>query len=239
MGRDLVTRLNNFYPDLGLVGKLLKEAHQSGATATRKVLSCGFVSNALAAEGLTGANTATHGVAPAFSGGTLEIALASTDAGYSQVSLNDHLPFLITEKPFMEIPVKFVRGGAVATNTYIGFGSAKNADAESMTEYAMFKIADSGTALTLSIMTDDATTDEEEATGISIENDTEYTFKIDASDQTNVKFYVNNQLCPVTTSMTLADYAGGFQPIFQIQKGAVTSTAKAVASYLRVESDRA
>lgn len=240
ISKDLVSTLNNLYPDLGLVGKLLKEAHQGKGTATRKLLSCSFVSNALAAEGLTGSNTGTHGVAPAVALGKCKLELASTSTGMSRIDTADNLGFDIDDKIFIEGRVKFVRDAAAASKLFFGLCSTSHAtDVASSSHHAVFCITDSGTATTLTIYSKDgSTTNSAIASGITVANDTYYTFKIDLSNKSDVKFYVDNKLCPIKT-IDMSAYASNLQPIVQLQKGAVTTSSTAYVDYLRVESDRA
>jgi len=239
IGKDLVSYLNNLYPDLGLVGKILKEAHQGRATATRRILDAGAAGTDLAYDGLTGATSgAGSGNTPVVSDGTFLIGLNGAGAGYSQISANDNLAFTTTDKPFIEGRVKFTRGGAQATKTFFGFCAAKGVDLQATAKHCVFKINDTGAALSLLICTKDGViTNTNIATNYTIVNDTYYTFKIDASNLSDVKFYVNNDLIP-NISIDISNYTGGYQPIFQQEKGAVASTASSTSTYFRVESDR-
>jgi len=350
LNKDLVGYLNNLYPSLGLVGKLIKEGHQNRATATRRILDAGFAGSTIAYDGLYGHATAVTGVAPALHDGFCTFGLDGSGQGQSTLDTKDELMYLTLEKPFLETKAGYKRGSAtptveidvltfdleathgsfvvsyngvdspapVAYNAnlatvaagikaqllllglpatitvapvaltwvagftvtftgvygpatlgidstllldvmnaaltptitptplgttidammYIGFCSANNIDFETATFYLGFKIYDDGTNIHLYIVSEDGTvTNSNTPTNITILEGVLYTFKIDISDSSDVKFYVDGKMCDCPR-IDFSNLISGIQPCMQLQKLADDSDSEAGATYFRVESNR-
>ncbi len=93
------------------------------------------------------------------------------------------------------------------------------------------------------VESDDGVTDKDDvATGLTLINAYKY-FKIDASDVTNVKYYMtdgNSKLVRVAagTTFDMSGYTGCLQPFFQLQKTSDSNVDKVLIDYCRITGRR-
>jgi len=114
-----------------------------------------------------------------------------------------------------------------------------NLDNDTATESAWFKLDGSGA---LVCETDDTSNDEDdEATGITIVAGTYYIFRIDFTDLTDVKFYVDGVRVAPTKTFDMSNLTAGeeqMQPYFSLDKTGDAGLGDMNIDYVRIFSDR-
>lgn len=137
----------------------------------------------------------------------------------------DDLPFDITQNPIFETRITIesdVTGAGglfgAGDRLVVGIGSARNADPDLMATSAwfLFGLGDHN----VYIESDDGVTDNDDIdTGINWTEGNVVTLKIDASDLTRVRFFVND-VDATPQAMNMAAAAGNLQVFIQLQKAA-------------------
>jgi len=240
--------LNNFYKLIGVnLGNVIKEALQGASSSYTRV---SFIDDFL------GDSISPIWGAPAIVGTTPTVVVASTKhavtltlAATSEVesavfSGTDFLNYPIAKKPYFEVYAKYSRGAtAAASYARIGLASAVSTNTTEallgdVVTNLWFKINDTGAALTVTVESDDGTTDTDAKAlvGITPVSGTFYKYAIDASNLNAVKFYMNDILV-ATTSMAAATTAT-LQPVFVLGKVANASVPTLEIDYVKVETDR-
>lgn len=178
-------------------------------------------------------------------GGTYALSLDTTNEVESATLYQgDQLTFGIGKKPIVEMRLKLEpdvtgAGGELATGDVIVFGlaSARNADPDLITTHAWFRLQGDGSNKNILVETDDGTTDtDDQDTGSDWVADTFYTFAIDASDLTNVRFLIDGvQVQPVLMDMSQA--SGNLQLYIEVAKAAAANNDHRVTvDYVRVRA---
>ena len=108
-------------------------------------------------------------------------------------------------------------GGVEPVRAIFGLASANNATKDSVTVNAWFRIESSANTVLLYESDDTATDDDDNSAGVTIVIDTYHIYRIDLTDKTAVKFYVDNALVG-TTSMSALSTAHLVQPFFSMSK---------------------
>ena len=145
-----------------------------------------------------------------------------------------------TKKPIFEARVAITTASPNAAETLIiGLVSARNDTVASIADHCMFKWT--GANNNILIDTDDGTTDtSDQDTTSDWVSGTYYKFKIDMSDLTDVKFFIDGerQLRSTTfdvSAMAASDY---LQPIVEIQKASGTTVPQVDIDYISVLWER-
>ncbi|KKN24529.1 hypothetical protein LCGC14_0893910 [marine sediment metagenome] len=120
-----------------------------------------------------------------------------------------------------------------------GVAGNHNADKDTIAQSAWFRLDGSGT---LKIETDDATNNnDDKATGDTLVADTWYQFRIDFTDISDVKFYLDGIQVGTGTTFDMSDLtdAGSIvQPYFMLDKGAETSVGTMYIDVVRLWCNR-
>ena len=123
----------------------------------------------------------------------------------------------------------------------INFGFAVDThatDFDSVAQYCAFHL--DGNALDVKIQSKDgATTVAATDTDVDLVDDTFATFKIDMSDLTDVKFYINGVRVLSGTTVDFSGYSGTLTPIFHVEKTSNDTTADFRVDWVRVRAERA
>lgn len=157
-------------------------------------------------------------------------------AGIEQFDVNDGLIF--------ETRLK-MNQAAVTSGTDFSFGlnAGQNATWDSTTVMAAFRVVGATSTTLVVTESDDGTNDnDDKATGLTLINAYKY-FKIDATDLTNVKFYMtdgNSKLVRVSqaTTFDISNFTSCVQPVFQLQKSSSANADGVSIDYVRVTGRR-
>lgn len=121
----------------------------------------------------------------------------------------------------------------------IGMAGDHNASADSITEGAWFKLDGSGAAL---MESDDTTNDNDDiATGITLGTSTWYTLRIDFSDISDVKFYIDSAQVSSGSTFDMSNLSSAeaiMQPYISMAKASGTGVGTVLVDYVRVISRR-
>jgi len=183
------------------------------------------------------AGTPTYATVSPSTTGELAITMASTSEVENVcLSFGDVLSWNIANLQSFEFRAK-VSGVTSGTTFSMGLASARNDTPGSITARAIFRCT---SALALTIDTDDNVVDSGLiATGASMVASTYKKFLIDfTGGKSNVKFFVDGQRVAGSTTFSMANYTGGLQPFFQVQKTASTNVDAITLDYVRCELKR-
>ena len=134
-------------------------------------------------------------------------------------------------------------GDDAALDIDIGMAADDHAtDFESTNNYAAFHL--NGNSLALLAHSDDGSTDTAEtATGVTLVDDTFINLKVDFSDKTDVKFYVDSgsgyTRVASGTTFDMSNYSGNLTPIVMVEKTSNDTTADVRVDRIRVQCPRA
>lgn len=150
------------------------------------------------------------------------------------------LLFDIDNGPVFEFLVAiFDIGDNAALDINIGAASGTHAtDFDSISEYAAFHL--DGTDLDILCQSaDGSTTVSAVSTGIDAVDDEYMILKVDFTDKSDVKFYVNGVRVLVGTTFDMSNYSGLLWPIVHVEKTSDNTTAAVHVDRIRVWSKRA
>lgn len=180
------------------------------------------------------------------SGGAFGVCEMLLDSGQTEVqnlclSFGDKLSMDINDRLIFECRLKQGQT-TIDSNSSFAFGLTgdRHDTIDSIAQHMLFRIIGSNAVVCES---DDGTTDlDDKATGQTLTNAYKY-FKIDATDLTNVKFFMtnsNNCLVRVCKSVTfdMSAYSGALQPFFQLQKASDSNGDSILIDYVKVTGRR-
>lgn len=175
--------------------------------------------------------------------GKFAIAFDDTDeAQVAGLDWNDELNIDIDKAP--TFVCKLSIDATLNANDEFAFGlaGAQNDTLDSVAQHAWFRLDGS---MSLLCESDDGATDtDDQDTGIDLVATTEYEFKIDCADKSDVKFYYRTTLdgawtaLLATTTFDLSAYSGNLQPFFQLAKSSGAQTSGVKIDYVKVAWDR-
>ncbi len=135
------------------------------------------------------------------------------------------------------VKISVLPTGAVAM--VMGMAGDHNLAKDSVAEAAWFRLDGSGA---LKVETDDTTNNNDDvATGITVTTSPYYILRIDFTDISDVKFYVNGVRVATGTTFdmsNLSDAEAVMQPYFSIDKGVATSVGSMMIDFVRIWSKR-
>ena len=153
---------------------------------------------------------------------------------------NDSLAFDIDDIQRVEMRVKI--GAATFTSGSIlvfGVASARNDTADSVGEHAWFRMEGANSTTVVYVETDDAVRDNSDVSTGQTLGTTYKEFVIDLTGgKSNVKFYVDGVRVAASTTFDMSNYAGGLQPLIQLQKAANTNADVCTVDYVKIVSKR-
>ncbi len=172
--------------------------------------------------------------------GQVELATDSTgEAQDAVLHQGDQRKFDVSLDLQMMFRAKLTALPTSGTTLVMGMANNHNLDKDTVAAAAWFRCQGDADVVAES---DDTTNDNDDvATGITMEVDTWYTFRIDFTDLSDVKFYIDeNQVAGGTTfdmsNLTAAESL--MQPYFSLDKASGTSVGTLVIDYVRIWSER-
>lgn len=187
-------------------------------------------------------NTAI-GLAANIANGAVDIIVDSDDiAAQGTLYWGDQLGIGAANGPILETRLCFPVLPTTGTETVqavFGFASADNATADTISINAWFRVESAAQTALLWETDDNSTNDDDNATGITLVASTYNIYRIDCTDLTAVKFYVDGTL--VGTGSLAALTTETIQPYFTVSKAkssANTGTGTMRIDYVRIWSER-
>ena len=192
----------------------------------------------------TDINLAPDNVADA-TNGVVQLTLDSDDiAQVACLYFGDTEQFLIGQGLVFEARVALAvlpTTGTEEVEAAWGLAGEHNADLDTVDVGAWFR-SESPNETTLVWETDDAVTnDDDNDTGVTLVAGTYHTYKIDASDDSAVQFYVDGIFIAESDMSGLTSTTAKVQPYFQLSKAksvANTGVATMYIDYVRITQDR-
>tara|TARA_R100001163_G_C5066314_1_gene204706 strand:- start:35 stop:787 length:753 start_codon:yes stop_codon:yes gene_type:complete len=185
----------------------------------------------------SGSPTLTH---QATADGVYRMAFASTDeAEYLATYLGDDCCIPPTKNPIFEARIKITGTFSADDRVVIGLASARNNTLDNIADHVWFRME--GANNNILVEGDDGTTDNDDNdTSVDWTSGTFHKLKIDCSDLSDVKFYVDGTQCVLPEKIDVDQMAAGdvLQPYIEMQKDAGTVTHSVDIDYISVLWDR-
>jgi len=213
-----------FYDDfLGLDGFLIDETGSSGAWTTVEVAL----------------NTAI-GIRADTANGVVQMTMdADVNAEDAVIDMGDQRQFNVKAGLVFECRINVAVLPTLTGQAVFGMCGDHNLDKDAATESAWFKLDGSGAVLA---ETDDTTNDNDDtATGVTAVAGTYNIYRIDFTDISDVKFYIDGARVSGSTTFNmsnLSDAEGLMQPYFSLDKGADAGLGTLDLDYVRIWSER-
>jgi len=192
----------------------------------------------------TNLNTAI-GLSDDVTNGALAIILDSDDnAEVGAVHFSDNLCLSIDQGLVFETRLTFTTLPTTGTETVQavwGVASAHNTTLDSVSINAWFRLESSANTALLWETDDDTTNDDDNATGVTLVASTYNIYRIDFTDLSAVKFYVDDVLVGTGDMSGAAGADFKVQPYFNLSKAVSannTGTGTMLIDYVRVFQDR-
>lgn len=168
--------------------------------------------------------------------GEYALALASTSEAEDAVLYHgNRKTFDIDSELIFECRAKITTPGT-GTTVVFGLAGAHNLDKDSVAQHAWFRLQ---AGLDLLVESDDGTTDVDDIdTTTNLVSDSYGIFRIDLTDPSDVKFYLNGQRKASTTTFDMSAFSGRLQPYFSLDKASGTGTATLTLDWVRVTATR-
>jgi hypothetical protein len=176
--------------------------------------------------------------------GVVQVTLDATDEAEQQALYwGDQLSLKPTQGLIFEARVAFKvlpTTGTETTRAAFGLASGNNATLDNVATNAWFRV-ESGAQTALLFESDDGTTDDDDnAAGVTLVAEVYHVYRIDMTDITAVKFYVDGVLVGTTSMAALTSAV--VQPLFTVQKAkssANTGTGTLYIDYVEIWQNRA
>lgn len=171
--------------------------------------------------------------------GVLKFAFDAVAEAATATLFMENSPVDIDNGPVFECRLAiFDIGDDVALDIDFGLASDDHAtDFEAIATFAAFHL--DGTDLSVKCHSDDGTTDTAPVDStVDLVDDTYANFKIDASDKSDVKFFINGVRVLSGTTFDISDYTGTLTPIVMVEKTNNDTTADVRADRVRVQATR-
>jgi hypothetical protein len=180
---------------------------------------------------------ATQGLVADAHGGEVALALAATSEAEDAVLYHgDTKNFDIDSKLIFECRAKVTTPGSGVTVVF-GVAGDHNLDKDSISQHAWFRLQ---AGLDLLAESDDGTNDNDDVdTLLNLVSGTYYTFRIDLTDPSDVKFYVDTARLLSTSTFDMSNFSGRLQPYFSVDKASGTGTATLTVDWVKLTATRA
>jgi hypothetical protein len=160
---------------------------------------------------------------------------ADSEAEDAVLYHGDRKTFDIDSKPVFECRAKITTPGT-GTTVVLGLAGDHDLDKDSVAQHAWFRLE---AGLDLLVETDDGSTDNDDKdTTLNVVSGTYYTFKVDLSDPSDVKFFVDNQRMLASFTFDMSAFNGRLQPYFSLDKSSGTGTAGLTMDWVRLSATR-
>ena len=183
-------------------------------------------------------NDATEAKTSGAHGGIFALTIVATsEAEDAVLYAGDVLDFDLDLLKTFECRAAVTTPGSGVTVVW-GMADAHNLDKDTVNANTWFRI--DGGSMVCDVETDDnATDDDDNSTGVTLVTGTFYVFKIDFTDSSAVKFFINGVQVPdASTSYDMSGFTTEMQPYFSLDKASGTSTGVLSIDWVRVVSAR-
>lgn len=169
-------------------------------------------------------------------GGQFSLALSAVSEAQDAVLYQGNRKnFDIDAGLVFECRAKLATPGSGVTVVF-GLAGSHHIDKDSIAQNAWFRLQG---ALNLLVETDDGSTNlDDRDTGVALLADTWYTFRIDLTDPSDVRFFLDRQRLLPDTMFDMSAFDGRLQPYFSLDKATGTGTAELVLDWVRVTGMR-
>ena len=173
--------------------------------------------------------------------GVYRMAFASNDeAEYLSTYLGDVVCIPPTKNPVFEARVKITGTFSADDRVVIGLASARHNTLDNIADHAWFRMEGANNNILVEGDDDGTTDNDDNDTGKDWTSGTFHTYKIDMSDLTDVKFFVDGTKCALPEAMDVSGMAAGdlLQPYIAMQKDAGAVTHSVDIDYISVVWER-
>lgn len=183
---------------------------------------------------------ATQAITADSSCGVFKLHLAATSEAEDAVLYHgDNKTFDVGKNLIFEARVNVAVAPGTGVCAVFGMAGDHNLAKDSVTEAAWFRL---DASMAVKVETDDTTNDEDDvATGHTAVAGTYDVYRIDFSDLTNVKFFINGARVAESTTFDMSNLTAAeeqMQPYFSLDKASGTGLGDLDVDYVRIFSER-
>jgi len=183
---------------------------------------------------------ATEAITADSANGVFKLHLAATgEAEDAVLYMNDNKTFDVGSGLIFETRVNVAVNIGTGVTGVFGLAGDHNLAKDSVTEHAWFRLQASNAVL---VETDDTTNDNDDvATGVTAVAGTYNVFRIDFTDLTDVKFYIDGVRVASGTTFDMSNLTAGeqqMQPYFSLDKASGTGLGDLDIDYVKIWQDR-
>jgi len=183
---------------------------------------------------------ATEAITADSANGVFKLHLAATgEAEDAVLYMNDNKTFDVGSGLIFETRVNVAVNIGTGVTGVFGLAGDHNLAKDSVTEHAWFRLQASNAVL---VETDDTTNDNDDvATGVTAVAGTYNVYRIDFTDLTDVKFYIDGVRVASGTTFDMSNLTAGeqqMQPYFSLDKASGTGLGDLDIDYVKIWQDR-
>jgi len=183
---------------------------------------------------------ATEAITADSANGVFKLHLAATgEAEDAVLYMNDNKTFDVGSGLIFETRVNVAVNIGTGVTGVFGLAGDHNLAKDSVTEHAWFRLQASNAVL---VETDDTTNDNDDvATGVTAVAGTYNVYRIDFTDLTDVKFYIDGVRVASGTTFDMSNLTAGeqqMQPYFSLDKPSGTGLGDLDIDYVKIWQDR-
>jgi len=183
---------------------------------------------------------ATEAITADSANGVFKLHLAVTgEAEDAVLYMNDNKTFDVGSGLIFETRVNVAVNIGTGVTGVFGLAGDHNLAKDSVTEHAWFRLQASNAVL---VETDDTTNDNDDvATGVTAVAGTYNVYRIDFTDLTDVKFYIDGVRVASGTTFDMSNLTAGeqqMQPYFSLDKASGTGLGDLDIDYVKIWQDR-
>jgi hypothetical protein len=183
---------------------------------------------------------ATEAIVADASGGQFLLHLVATEEAEDAVLYHgDNKTFDVGNGLIFEARVNMAVSPGIGVCAVFGMAGDHNLDKDSVTEAAWFRF---DASLACKVETDDTTNNnDDKATGVTAVAGTYNIYRIDFTDLTDVKFFIDGERVAASETFDMSNLSAGeqqMQPYFSLDKGAVVGLGDMNIDYVKIFSNR-
>jgi len=183
---------------------------------------------------------ATEAISADSANGVFKLHLAATSEAEDAVLYqNDNKTFDVGSGLIFECRINVAVDIGTGVTAVFGMAGDHNLAKDSVTEHAWFRLQASNAVL---VETDDTTNDnDDEATGVTAVAGTYNIFRIDFTDLTDVKFYIDGVRVAGSTTFDMSNLTAAeqqMQPYFSLDRASGTGLGDLDIDYVKIWQDR-
>jgi hypothetical protein len=185
-------------------------------------------------------NNGAEAIVADSSNGQFLLSLAANDEAQDAVLYHgDNKTFDVGNGLIFEARIDMAVAPGTGVKAVFGMAGDHNLDKDSVTEHAWFSFAASAAVL---CETDDTTNDnDDKATGVTATAGTYKIYRIDFTDLTSVKFYINGERVCASTTFDMSNLSASeqqMQPYFSLDKASGAGLGSMNIDYVKIFSNR-